>query len=441
MRELERLIKKYIKGGFEYEVFWQRVKKTKIEVSGGEVESLSTSEETGIGLRVLKDGRIGFSYVGGSGEEKLREAVEKALQSCELQTRDEGNIFKREQEPTSTVSTFDKEGVGMPVEEKVSLTLGLEEGAKALDRRIKGVRKATLTEKVFEVKFFNSYGVSYDYEGTQYSASISALASEGTDSAISWEFRGSRRLADLGMEDIVKDVVFKATSLLNPRDINTAVMPVVFFRDSFAMMLSAFSDMFLGDSYIRGKTLLKDRRGERVGSELFTLVDDGTLEGGFSTFPYDAEGVSTTKTVLVERGTFKGFLHSLYTAEISGEKPTGNSVRADWRSLPVPGISNLYMEKGTLSFRELIGVEETALLVLDLMGLHTVDPISGEFSLGASGLLLKEGKPVHAVRGVTVAGNVLDMWANITAVGDDLVFYGSVGSPSVLVRGLTVGGS
>ena len=441
MEGIEALVKKYIKGSYEYEIFYQRTKKNKIEVAEEEVENISSSEESGIGIRVLRENKVGFSYLTNPDEDSVKDAVEKAMQICDLQNPDPGNELIKELKKSDVESVFDKEGVGQPLENKIEFALELERKAKSYDGRIKGVRKAGFTEGIFEVHSRNSFGVDFSYEGTYYTAMIATLAQEGEDSSISWEFRGTRRLSDLSVEDIVRDVVFKSTSLLNPEPLETKVMPVVFFRESFAMLIESFSPMFLGDSYVKGKSLLKDKVGDSVASELFTLIDDGTLEKGFLTTPYDAEGIPRKRNKVVERGVFKGFLHSLYSATLSQEEPTGNSERGGFRSLPSSGITNLWLEPGESSLEELLSSQEEVFLVIDLMGLHTTDPVSGEFSLGASGMIFRGGRPLHAVRGVTVAGNILDLWNKIMAVGNDLKFYGNVGSPSVLVGDITVGGS
>jgi PmbA protein len=441
MKEVERIVKKYIKPGYEYEIFSQRIEKRKVEVSDEDIENLSSSQESGLGVRVLKDGRFGFAYTTRSDEESLKDVVAKAIEMCDLQSPDRGNRFLEELPPSETESVFDREGVKTPLEEKIEFTLSLERNAKKRDSRIKGVRKVSFTEGIFNIELKNSYGVEFGYEGTYFTVMIAALSQSGGDSAISWEFRGARRLRDLNPEDIVNDVVFKSTSLLSPKPLSTKVMPVVFFRESFAMLMDAFSSLFMGDFLIKKKTLLKDRVGESVASEVFTVIDDGTLRDGFLTTPYDAEGVPRKRNLVIEKGVFKGFLHSLYTATLSGQEPTGNSDRSSFRSLPSTGVTNLYVKPGKESFEELLSSEEEVFLIIDLMGLHTVDPVSGEFSLGASGVLFKRGKPIHAVRGVTVAGNVLDLWNKIIAVGSDLKFYGNLGSPSVLVRDMTVGGN
>jgi len=441
MEEIKALVERHLRGGYEYEIFIQRLKKLRIETSEESLENLSTSEEWGIGIRVLREGRMGFAYTTSEDEESIRDVVRKAAEMCDLQSPDRGNLFVTELKKPQAESVFDREGVDFGLDEKVEFTLSIERRAKELDSRIKGVRKTGFTEGVFGVEVFNSHGVHFAYEGTLYTATIAALAQEGGDSAISWEYRGARRFRDLQAEEIARDVVFKSTSLLNPAAFSTRRIPVVFFRESFAMLLEAFSDIFLGDSLVKGKTLLREKVGEKVGWEGFSLVDDGALEGGFATTPYDAEGIPHRRNVLVERGVFRGFLHSLYTATLTGAEPTGNSGRSSFRNLPLSSTTNLYVEAGDTALADLLSAEEELLLVIDLMGLHTVDPVSGEFSLGASGVLYRRGEPQHAVRGVTVAGNVLDLWNKIVAVGKDFKFYGSVGSPSVLVREVAVGGN
>ncbi len=441
MKDILSLIKSRVPGGYEFEIYWERRKKLKIETSDEEVENLSSSTESGLSLRVLKEGKVGFCYTSDLKEETIARLVTDAVQMCNIQIPDRGNRLVQELKKSQVDSVFDQEGVGRSLEEKIEYAISLEKMAKKIDSRIKSVRKASLSESQAEVSFYNSYGVEYTYEATFYGSMIATVAEEGGDSSISYEFRGSRTFSELDPEDIASDAVFKAVSLLNPSPVETSVMPVVLFRDSSAMLLSAFAQMFLGDSLVKGKTLLKDRTGESVATELLTIIDDGTLRGGYSTLPYDGEGVPQMRKEIITKGVFNGFLHSLYTATLSGSEPTGNGERSGFRSLPASGYTNLYIEKGDTPFEELLSKHDKVFLVLELMGLHTVDPVSGEFSLGAGGVIYQGGKPVRPVRGVTIAGNILDLWNKIVAVGNDLKFYGNIGSPSLLAEDITVGGN
>jgi len=239
---------------------------------------------------------------------------------------------------------------------------------------------------------------------------------------------------------MARDVVFKATSLLHPEPYETKAVPVLIFRDAMAMLLETFSVIFSGEYLLKEKTLLKGKVGEVIASELISIIDDGTLKDGFMSFPFDAEGVKTSRKVLVDKGVLKGFIHSLYTAKKLKENPTGNSVRESFRALPSCQVSNFYIEAGDMEMEELLSAYDEVFLVLDLMGLHTADPVSGDFSLGASGIIYKRGKKEKSVRELTISGNILELLKSVKGVGKDLTFYANIGSPSLLVEKLTVGG-
>ncbi|MEN3029162.1 MAG: TldD/PmbA family protein [Aquificaceae bacterium] len=439
MERLKEWVEESIGAGYEYEVYVEKRHKTIIESSEESLENLIRSEDAGLGIRVFKDRKMGFSYTTDLREASVKECVKTAMEICGMTPEDEGFLLGSCENWGELRTYYDRMGRERPLEEKIELVLGMERLAKSLDRRVRGVRKVSLKETEMEVQCFNSCGLFYLYRSTWYNSLIAVLAEEEGDQSISYEFTGSRSLEELPLRSMVEDAVFKATATLKPSTFETRRMPVVLYRDASAMILEAFSPIFLGDSLVKGKTFLKDREGERVFSEKLTLVDDGKREGGFLSLPVDAEGYPTDRKALVEKGRFVGFLHSTYTAVKSGSKPTGNSLRDSFKSLPISGITNLYIEPGELSLEDLLQ-EREVLLITDLMGLHTVDPISGDFSLGASGIIYRKGRREKGVRGVVIGGNIRQLWSSIVEVGNDLKFYGNVGSPSLLVENLTVGG-
>ncbi len=440
MENIKELVSKYIKPSFEYEIYMEVTSKQVIEVCDERLENFLKAKESGVGIRVLKDKKMGFAYTTELKEDTIRDCVRRAIEICELTPKDEGFYFNCNGPQGYTSYLYDKEATAMSSEEKIELTLSLEKAVKSLDDRIKGVRKVSFKEKEVETYCYNSCGLEYYYKSTFYTSSVSALAEYGGDASISYDFRSARRLKDLDFDGMIKDVVFKATSLLNPEPYETKAVSVVLFREASAVLLEAFSDMFSGESLLKGKTLLKDKVGQNVSSEKMNILDDGTLKNGFMSFPFDAEGIKTERKFLIEKGVLKGFLHNLYTAKKLGTRSTGNSLRDSFRTLPHCGITNLYIESGDADLEELLNVYDETFLVLDLMGLHTVDPVSGDFSLGASGIIYNRGKKEKSVRGVTLSGNVLELWKKVVKVGKDLTFYANVGSPSILIEKLTVGG-
>ncbi len=440
MKSVTEKIKGYLKPQFEFEAYIQKVNKNKITVIDEKVDSLSSSTEIGLGLRIKKGKKIAFVSSTLSSDDDIRELVIRGMEICEVMPEDPFVDFNDKKEEAIGSSYFDKEGISLPIKEKEDIPIDIERRCKKRDKRIKSVRESSFTEALSEIYYENSYGVEFEERGTFYSLIVGALASDGNDSNISYEYRGVRRLKDMDIDDIVEDVVFKTVEVLNPSEIEACTMPVIFFRESSAMLLETFSDIFLGSSLVKDKTFLKGKLGERVFSELITIIDDGTLERGYASSSYDAEGFAKRKNVIVENGVFKGFLHNLYTGAKSGHAPTGNSVRRSYTDEPDVGVTNIYIKSGDKSIEELIDMYERVLLVTDLMGLHTSDPVSGEFSLGVSGIIYEKGKKLSSVRGVTVAGNIGELWDKVVGVGNDIKFYGNVGSPSILVEKVAVGG-
>jgi PmbA protein len=427
--------------GFEYELFLLRRKTTKIAAESGEFEKITTAEDYGLAVRLKKGARVGFAYTTEVEPAAVRKLVEELKEITALLPPDENQTFQTQKAESGVPSPFDAEAVNKPLEEKVDFVLNFERELMKKHPFVKGTRETTFSEVVYGVEFLNSYGVEFAYDGTAFSLITSLLVeSPKGDRNVSWGYRAARYLKDLDLAAFGGELVYKAVETLDPEPFQTRTLPVIFHREAMASLLEVFSELFSGENALKGKTPLANRKGEKVASELFTLVDDGTLGRGYSTHPYDDEGTPQQRKVLVEAGVFKGFLHSLYTARAMNETPTGNGLRSSFTSPPSVGITNLYLRAGEVSFEELLNSAGEVLVVFDLMGLHTADPVSGDFSLGASGVLYRNGKKVQAVRGVTVAGNFLEIIRNISAVGKDLTFYGSVGSPSVLVENITIGG-
>jgi len=441
LKKFENLVKETCKG-YEYELYLLRRKKLNISTENGNLEKVTTAEDYGLGIRLLKDKRIGFTYTTELEDKALRKLLEELKEITQLSPPDEGNGFCERKGESNINAPYDVKATNIPLEEKIDFVINFErkllEGGKPY---AVGTRETSFNELVYDVEFLNSYGVEFSYSGTNYSLITSLLAkSESGDTNIGWGYKSSPYLDSLGLEELREDLYLKVIQTLNPKPFESRKLPVLFYRETFASLLETFSDIFLGDSAVRKKTALLNKVGERIASELITLVDDGTLTDGTMTHPYDDEGVPQRRNVVIDRGTFKGFLHSLYTARKMGEQPTGNGFRDGFSSLPKSGISNFYLEPVKGNIEELINSVGEVMVIVDLMGLHTADPISGNFSLGATGIYYKSGKRVQSVRGLTVAGNFLELLKNTIAVGGDLSFYGNVGSPSVLVKNMTLGG-
>ncbi|NLC77635.1 MAG: TldD/PmbA family protein, partial [Clostridia bacterium] len=180
--------------------------------------------------------------------------------------------------------------------------------------------------------------------------------------------------------------------------------------------------------------------GTQVCSSFISIIDDGALPGAIMSAPFDGEGVSTGRTALIEKGTLKNFLHNSYTATKDGVTSTGNAVRS-FKSTPEVGTTNFFIEAGSVSRDELLSGIEQGFYVTEVMGMHTANPISGDFSVGASGLWIEKGKLTKAVRGVAIAGNLLSLLEQVDCVADDLTFFVGRGAPTVRIKEMTISGS
>jgi PmbA protein len=207
-----------------------------------------------------------------------------------------------------------------------------------------------------------------------------------------------------------------------------------------------------GDAIYRHASFFSGKLGEQVAGENITVVDDGTMVfrdenlgknndavGGFGTRPFDGEGLPTRRTVLVERGILKTYVMNTYTARKLKMKSTGNAARG-LAGTPGIGAGNFYLEAGTLSPERIIGDVKNGLYVTETMG-HGVNLVTGDYSVGASGMWIENGELAYPVEEITIAGNLKDMYKNIAAIGNDLIFRGASAAPTIRIEGMTIAGS
>ncbi|MEG3070470.1 MAG: metallopeptidase TldD-related protein [Candidatus Syntrophopropionicum ammoniitolerans] len=192
--------------------------------------------------------------------------------------------------------------------------------------------------------------------------------------------------------------------------------------------MGIISSALTAEAVQKGRSLFAGKLGNRVAADVVTLIDDGTLEGGIGSAPFDGEGVPTGRTVLIDRGVLQQYLYNTYTAAKDGVHSTGNGVRGTFMT-PEVGVTNLFIEAGQTPVAELFQDVASGLYVTEVMGMHTANPISGDFSVGVAGLLIENGEITAPVRGMAIGGNIIELFNNIDAVGDDLQFFGSRGCP------------
>ena len=425
-------------GAGSAEALFSVTSSTTAEVSGGKTENIKVREGSGIGVRVLVEDRLGFAYTSDLSDSAIGRTAGQAVANAESAHPDEYNRLPEKADKYPQIELFDTELAGIGLDERIERAMLIESAARSCDRRITKVRQAAISCGSAEAYLANSNGVSLWHRGTSCSASILAVAESEGDAQMGWEFDHSPYFKRLEVESVGEKAARRALNQLGARQIDTTTVPVILDSPVASELLGAVGHALMADQVQKGKSLFADRMGQVVASEHITLVDDGALEEGISPSPSDGEGVPSQRTVLVDSGVLKAFLHNTYTATRGGAESTGNGVRSSYAATPEVGASNFYLSPGSISRADLVGNCARAFLVTDAMGMHTIDMVSGDFSVGASGLWIEDGEVKFPVRETTIAGNVKDVLTDIEATADDLKFYSRYGSPTILIGKLVV---
>jgi PmbA protein len=318
--------------------------------------------------------------------------------------------------------------------------MALERETFAVDKRIRRIRKASAGFSESETLIMNSSGAEAQYQGTACSSSIEAVAEDEGEQQAGSDFDVARFYRKLRIEDVGRKAAQRALDLLGARRIDSTKAPVILDADVAGEFLSVMASGVLAENVQKGKSLFTGKLGQEVVSPLVTIDDDGLLEGGMGSAPSDDELVPAKKKVVIDQGRLALFLYNTYTAAKDRTESTGNGVRGGFKGVPSVGVTNFYIRPGGHTLDEMIASLERGLFVTEVMGMHMANAISGDFSVGATGFWVEKGRKVYPVREITIAGNILDLMKNVDAVGSDLRFQGRIGSPSIRIKELSIGG-
>ena len=419
---------------------------TSVTAFDGEVESLSSSETRGVGVRVVLDGRMGFASTSDVSEDGLRYALSEARSNAALGTPDPGNVLPAPAafEPLPSIFVAGLESV--PAAAKVAAALELERLTRAA-HLVAAVDTATYGDSRSAVAIVSTTGVAAEYARTDVYAYVSAVARGDDDTQTGLGLTQARAFDGIDLGAAAHEAAVRATRLLGARKPATARVPVVFDPLVTASFLGVLASALTAEAVQKGRSLFADRVGEAVAQQAFSLVDDGRLADGPAAAPFDDEGVPTRRTPVVENGVLRCFLHSTETAARAGDGAvsTGNAARSGFNSSPGVAASNLFLDGVAVPPAEILARGEGGLYVQDVSGLHSgTNPVSGEFSVGATGLWIRDGGLAEPVREVTVSSTLVEMLLGITALGDDRRFFpfgGSFGGATALVAEMTVAGA
>jgi PmbA protein len=447
LRLAQDLVDQTSRGDAQAEAVIVHSEQTLIRVHGGEVQELSRADSRGLGLRVLEHGRMGFAYTSDFSDSALEDTQRAALGLADSADGDELRAlpaYEASDVLTEDLKIYDQELAHRSVGEKVQLALAVERAALGHDRRVVSTIHCSYQDDLSRVFLVNSEGFSGCYERTGVVAYLRAVASEGDEQAAGIGLGWSVVYGDLDAEEIGVEAARRALQVLGGQPVKTQQASVIMDPFVGTELLSFLAEALTGEAMQRGRSFLMGKVQQYIASDSVNLVDDGRLAGGPASAPFDGEGVPTSSTRLIDRGRLEGLLYDSYTANVDGVVSTGNGQRGSYRSLPHPAPTNLFLEPTSTTVEELMGGLERGLYMTSTMNTGGINPANGDYSVGASGLWVEHGEIVKPVAEVTVAGNMLDMLASVEGVADDLRFIpisASVGAPTIVVGGLTIGGS
>jgi len=420
-----------------------------VNVRMGEVETLKESGSRGLGLRVFLGQRSGSASTSDLTAEGIRQLVEGALALARVTEADpfaglpEASEFGAVQ---SDLHLYYDDVYSLGGTERIEWARRAEAAALAVDPRITNSDGGSFDASTGRKALANSRGFAGSYR-TSYAGVAAAPLAKDADGKMQRDgwWSSARRLGDVeSPESVGQEAARRTLRRLGARRVATQCVPIIFAPETARSLIASVFEAASGDAIWRGASFLAGKLGETIAAASLTIIDDNTMllptgVGGFGTSPFDAEGLPSQRTVVVENGVLRNYLLNTYTARKLGMRSTHNASRG-LAGAPGVGCGNLFLTPGQFTPEEIIGEVKAGLYVTSLMGFGT-NMVTGDYSRGATGLWIENGQLTHAVEEVTIAGNLAEMLRYVTAIGNDLVFRASVASPTLRIDGMTIAGA
>lgn len=416
----------------EAEVYLEKEEKVDVNIQNHQVDFAKEVSSYGLGIRVINDNKMGFAYT--TDLIKLNKTVENAVFNAKYNVADENFIFASKSQYPTINKVYDKKIRYLEVDETVEFAKTMIQ--TALDKECQPT-SGGVSAGHYETIISNSEGVFSNDKSTMFSGFISVNITDGEGISTAHESDTSRFL-DIDPERISSKACQIALDSRNGRSIETRDMNVLLDYDAAAALVYTFASSLNADNVQRGRSVYADKVGEQILSPSLNIYDDGTLKKGLNSAQSDGEGSPSQKTTLIEKGILKNFIYDLYTSRKSGVKSTGNGIRSSFADMPSVSFSNFILDFNGLN--EISEVND-GLLVTDLLGAHTANPISGDFSVEAmNAFKIENGEITNPVKKAMLSGNVFEVLNKAEAASERTKQIGPFVVPPVLISELRVVG-
>ncbi|WP_419724454.1 TldD/PmbA family protein [Terrisporobacter petrolearius] len=431
-----------IAGFDECEIYFSDGESISISVYEGEVEKYNLAKSFGLSFRGKINNKMGYSYTEILDEVAIDMLINSAKNSATLIENDDETFIYVGDKTYSEVKTYSKELDNIDPGKMIDLALDLEKEAKNYCDKVVNINGCKISYSSSNYGIYNTKGLELNNKDNILTSYVVPVVEDesGKNDGVGYVVASS--LDEVKPREMAAQGVEEALSKLGGKSIPSGSYKTIIYNEAMVQLLETFASTFSGDAAQKGLSLLKGKEGDMIASPIVTIVDDPLMEGGLASAPFDDEGVATFTKELVYEGKLNTLLHNLKTAHKQGVKSTGNGFKASYASSVNVSESNLYLRKGEKSFEDLMKEINEGVIITDLAGLHSgANTVSGDFSLAAKGFYVENGKKTFPVEQITLAGNYFDLLKNIVAIGNDLKFpMSNVGSPSVLVTGLSIAG-
>ena len=431
------------RAGEQVEAYLSQGTTTQVKAYEGEVESLTSATSAGIGIRVVADHRQGFAHAGSFDPDVVAETLAEARDNATFGEVDEWfGLAEPDGVDPVDQDLWRDELARYATADKVDLALALEQSVRGRDPRVTGVRSAVYADAAGQGAVATSTGIRAWGRATSCWLSVAALAQDGGETKIGGGIDVGRHPAELDVEVAAADAVERAVRLFGARPVPSQRLSIVLEPRVAASIVSLAGGTLTGERVLKGRSPYGDRLGQQVASPLFSLTDDPTDPASLAADSHDGEGLACRPNPLIVDGVLQQFLHNAYTGRRAGTHSTGSAARG-YRSTPGVGCQALCVAAGSGTHDELVAGVELGLLVDSMSGFHSgVNAVSGDFSVGAEGRMIRGGQVAEPVREVTLASTLQRLLLGIEAVGADREWLPSgTGSVTLVIGDVALGGT
>jgi PmbA protein len=436
--------------GEDLEVYVTRGTENEVRAYEGAIESLTSADSSGVGIRVLRqdDGdagrRTGFAWAGSLEPSVIAAALADARDNARFATPDPDVVLATPDGLAAVdLDLWDDGVVTTPMEQKVALAIELERATRAADPRVRQVSSADYADGRTEVALASTTGIASVARRTSAYVSVDAIAGSGADTQTGGGFSVGRSPADLDPEVATRDAVLRATRMLGATKAHSGRYTVVFDPRVMATLLSVMASALSGEAVVKGRSFFAGRIGEEVANAAVTLVDDPTDPRAYTASSHDGEGLACRRNVLIADGRLRMFVYDTVSAKRAQTTSTGSAVRGGFAGTPSAGCRALVLQPGSRGADDILAAVGEGLYVQSVTGIHSgVNPVSGDFSVGAEGLMIRGGSLAEPIREVTVASTLQRMLQAVVEIGNDLHWLpGAAAGQTVAIADMQLSGT